>query len=84
MLSDSVTHGEGGCFLGETSLKSQLGGLTDAVIFFKAVSLFRITEISPCIIFSPDVSRQGHYLTLPVATLLFVSGTGLILPPEAH
>ena len=34
MLSDPLTCGDGGCFLGESSLKSRSGGLTAAVIYF--------------------------------------------------
>ena len=34
-LSDSLTRGEGGCFLGESSLKSRSGGMTVIVIFLK-------------------------------------------------
>ena len=34
MLSDSVTRGDGGCFLDDSSLKSRSGGLTVAVIYF--------------------------------------------------
>ena len=32
-LSDSLTRGEGGCFVGESSLKSRSAGLTVAVVF---------------------------------------------------
>ena len=33
-LSDSVTCGDGDCFLGESSLKAWSGGLTIVVIYF--------------------------------------------------
>ena len=43
-LSDSLTRRNGGRFLGESSLKSRLGGLTDAVIYFHHKDLLPVTD----------------------------------------
>ena len=39
MLSDSVTRGDGGGFLGESLLRSQSGGLTVTEIYFSTQTL---------------------------------------------
>ena len=82
--------GEGGCFLGKSSLKFGLGGLPVAVIFFKTVTittqkwkeatlgeLDRRTDTSPFIIV---VFFSSHKLpkTLTVTTLLLFGHVTLL------